>query len=118
MKPRSVCYSASGAKLRESKQTEAEPKYLEEYRNCDLFPELSGLGWRCDLADGTDVKTIFTLEEKDALTEVSCSFASAETGDVELPAGRSFSGSAITSAEDDWTTINSVGVQRRSVDKN
>lgn len=79
------------------------------------------LVWRQCLADGTNLKTIPTLEEQDAVTRSASSITDAATLDVVVPVQRASSSPVVPVFEEYWTMGDlveangemRVGVKRR-----
>lgn len=59
--------------------------------------------WRRYLADGDNLKFIFTVEERNALTTSASSAASAAVANVEVSAGRFYFGPAVLNEGEIWT---------------
>lgn len=80
--------SASGAKVHEGGRLEIRPKYREKIAHRGMSTEYAGLMWRRYLGDGTNLKTIPTLEEQDALNGPASPTTNAATADVVSPVQR------------------------------
>lgn len=62
-----VCRSTGGSKVREGRCPDILQKYREDFVHRGMFTEHVRLVLRRYLKDGTNVKTVPTLEEQDAL---------------------------------------------------
>lgn len=60
--PSLIRCSASGVIMREGGRPEIRPKYQEEFANCGISMEYARLVRCLYLAEGTDLKTVFTVE--------------------------------------------------------
>lgn len=73
--------SASGFKVRKCERSKIGPKFREEFTHRETFMEYVRVVWRRFLADGTDVKSIPTLEKQGALTRPANSITNVAAAD-------------------------------------
>lgn len=81
-------HSANDTEAREGGRPEGRPKYEEELGHCGLSIEYARIVWIFHLADDTDLRAIFTLEERSAIARGACPSASAAMADAELAVRR------------------------------
>lgn len=94
--------SVSGFEEREGGRLEIRPKYREEFTHRGMSLEYARLVWRRYYAARTDLKTIATLEEQNALTRPARPITNGATADVVVPAERAPSSPAVPEDEKDW----------------
>lgn len=101
--PPLVRRSASGTKARKGGGPEVKPRYREKFTSRGLCMEYGRLAWRRYSADETDIATISTHEEQDALTEPASLIVCVAIADVGASKADLSSSPVVPSEEKNWS---------------